>query len=212
MKLCLQEVRLKFATCPCLGKSSSSVPLGLNAEVLFTLLPHGGARGNPARRGSAGGARLGPGGPDSHNAPCINTALGAVARRCRRAHQETPHAARGVSDGPRVAAMAELAPARVRVLLVRARVRVEGGGAPGRGLHFEVRPRRGWASVVSGWRGSTLTFPRRPQSPALSRKVPSASAVAPASSRETSPRLVSCSWICYLPDLFPSRPESPFSG
>ena len=89
----------------------------------------------------------------------INTALGAVARRCRQAPQETPHAARGVSDGPRVAAMAELAPARVRVLLVRARVRVEGGGAPGRGLDFEVRPRRSWASVVSGWRGSTLTFP-----------------------------------------------------
>lgn len=103
--------------------------------------------------------------------------------------------------------MAELAPARVRVLLVRARVRIEGGGTPGRGLDFEVRPRRGWASVVSGWRGSTLIFPRRPQRPALSRTVPSASAVAPASSRETSPRLVSCSWICYRPDLFPSRPK-----
>ncbi|OWK06556.1 hypothetical protein Celaphus_00012434, partial [Cervus elaphus hippelaphus] len=55
-------------------------------------------------------------GPDSHNAPCINTALGAAARRCRRVPQETPHAARGVSDGPRVAAMAELAPVRLPVL------------------------------------------------------------------------------------------------
>lgn len=115
--------------------------------------------------------------------------------------QETPHAARGVSDGPRVAAMAELAPVRVRDLLVRARGRGGGSGAPGGGLGFEVRPRWGWASVVSGWRGSTLTFPRLPQLPVLSRTVLSASAFAPASS----PRNFSEACFMFF-DLLPSRP------
>ena len=48
-----------------------------------------------------------------------------LAPQLEKIPQETPHAARGVSDGPQVAAMAELAPARVRVLLVRARVRID---------------------------------------------------------------------------------------
>ncbi|XP_015981374.2 zinc finger protein 212 isoform X1 [Rousettus aegyptiacus] len=78
-----------------------------------------GRNGNAALRGRAAGAHLGLGGPHSHNAPCVNTALVVTSRRGPRCPGD-PHAARGVSGGARLL-RGDWQPWRSRRLLGRKR-------------------------------------------------------------------------------------------
>lgn len=113
---------------------------------------------------------------------------------------------RGPGVGGRLAAMAESAPARVRVLLARTRGRVRDGGAPaGAGLRGAGLGGRG---PQLAWVNADL--PAQPQSSAFPLSVSSASGHSPSATRlrrETSRRFVSCSWICYRPYTFSSRPK-----
>lgn len=117
-----------------------------------------GRSGNPARWGRAAGARLGRGGPHSHNAPCVNTALGASSRRLGGA-QQTRARPEGYQAGPGcwgaagshggVGACSGKSPAGADSC------RVLDGEAPGRG--GASRSGAGGLASRGGWRGRTAT-------------------------------------------------------